>query len=62
MLNIININNISVYNIIHYEYNKINIFIKQRNLFVHYEQTSFFYINRGKKNEMRFKFLIKNQI
>ena len=56
MLNIININNISVYNIIHYEYNKINIFIKQRNLFEHNEQTSFFYINRGKKMKCALSF------
>ena len=55
ILSIININSISVYNIAHYIYNKSNIFIKQRNLFEHNEQTSFFYINRGKKNEMRFK-------
>lgn len=56
MSNILNINNISVYNITHYTYNKIIFFIKQRNLFEHNEQTSFFYISRGKKNEMRFKF------
>lgn len=55
MLSIININSISVYNITHYTYNKIIFFIKQRNLSEHNEQTSFFYINRGKKNEMRFK-------